>query len=1093
MVDPRTAGCPEPEVLAAYADQGLSLTERTRVDAHLASCPQCIAVLAGVARTAAELSEQWPDADVMTEASPSFTWRGAAGALAAAAAVIAVIVTPALVRPWLDRDTGLVSLVDSVGEQRSVLGRLTGGFPHTPLGAPSAGGQDGPASGADRVQLIAGKIRESFGERHTPSQLHALGVAQLLSKRYDDAAQALLAASREQPANAQYLSDVAAVQIERARLGLRPDDLPRALAAADRARRLDPSLAEAWFNRALAATALSLTAEARTSWTEYLKRDATSPWAAEARSRLEELSRPTPAAAWTEMEGRLQRSIDVETADAAVRAQTTEARLFIENTLLVEWADAVLTGGDGSGELERLRVMAQAMSRIAGDHLYADTVAAIDRLPADGRRPIARAHRVYADAAALFVDDRATASIPGLTEARNVFEKAGYPFVSRVALDLAYTAARTVENAAALERLGAVARAKGYANIATRIAWQQGLTAMLQGQLAEAQNRFEETLSGAEAMGDQEQTAAAHNLLATLYQYLGDTRNEWTHRSKALAGLSISRNLRFRFALIGTAAVSTRIENPEAAPMLHDAALTAARRWGRAAAVTEALSQRAATRLVLGRTDDAARDLADARTELARVPDPVFRSRLEIPILTSESDLLRPNDPEGAISAANRAIELVTQRGDRLRLAQLNLRLAKANIARGRLNDAQLALSNGLKAFEEERSNITDEGRISTLDESWQLYDTALHLAIKSNDLPRAFALAERARARSLAEAKRIPAEVSLRDVEAALGAGDAVIALNQFDDELAIWTIRRSGTEVVTRPLSRQDAQRLVERQGNEITFGSVSAEASRSLYNAIVRPVAQRLSGAERIVIVPDASFETAAFSALLDPSTNRFLIETVMVSLAPSASAFATSRRSGSTRAANSTTLVFGGAGDYASGEASRIASVYPSAAIVAGSDATRARLFADLAVPRRIAHLAVPVRVSATNPLLSRALIADEPGVRHSGAILGRDIAKGAFADTNLVVIDEAERGLSLRGEGTLSMSRAFMAAGVPAVLGTLPGADENATRDLMIGFHREMSRNIPAEQALQTVQRNAIQQNGRRLGAWTALVLYGSDR
>ena len=74
-----------------------------------------------------------------------------------------------------------------------------------------------------------------------------------------------------------------------------------------------------------------------------------------------------------------------------------------------------------------------------------------------------------------------------------------------------------------------------------------------------------------------------------------------------------------------------------------------------------------------------------------------------------------------------------------------------------------------------------------------------------------------------------------------------------------------------------------------------------------------------------------------------------------------------------------------------------------------------------------------------------------------------------------------------------MVRAFMAAGVPAVLGTLPGADETATRDLMIGFHREMSQGMSAEQALSTVQRNALQQNGRRLGAWTALVLYGSDR
>jgi CHAT domain-containing protein len=69
----------------------------------------------------------------------------------------------------------------------------------------------------------------------------------------------------------------------------------------------------------------------------------------------------------------------------------------------------------------------------------------------------------------------------------------------------------------------------------------------------------------------------------------------------------------------------------------------------------------------------------------------------------------------------------------------------------------------------------------------------------------------------------------------------------------------------------------------------------------------------------------------------------------------------------------------------------------------------------------------------------------------------------------------------------------MTAGVSAVVGSLPGADETATRDLLIGFHREMSKGVSAEQALSQVQRNAIKQNGRRLGAWTALVIYGSDR
>lgn len=99
----------------------------------------------------------------------------------------------------------------------------------------------------------------------------------------------------------------------------------------------------------------------------------------------------------------------------------------------------------------------------------------------------------------------------------------------------------------------------------------------------------------------------------------------------------------------------------------------------------------------------------------------------------------------------------------------------------------------------------------------------------------------------------------------------------------------------------------------------------------------------------------------------------------------------------------------------------------------------------------------------------------------------------MSQTHLVVIDEVETPTSVRGEGTFSLARAFMAAGVPAVLGTLPGAEDSATRDLMIGFHREVSKGTSAEQALSTVQRNALQQNGRRLGAWTALVLYGSDR
>ncbi|HUQ89730.1 MAG TPA: CHAT domain-containing protein [Vicinamibacterales bacterium] len=1087
MVDPHTNGCPEPEVLAAYVDRGLSLAERARVDAHLASCPQCIAQVAGVARMVGELSALRPDRAVIAESTPLITGRSVAGALAAAAAVIAVLATPALVRPWLERDSGLVSLVDNVGEQRSVLGRLTGGFPHAPLGAPSAGGQDGRAAGTDRVQLTAGRIRESFGERKTPSQLHALGVSQLLAGRYDDAALSLQAASREQPANAQYLSDVAAVQIERARLGLRPDDLPRALAAADRARRLDPSLKEAWFNRALAASALSLTEDAKGAWTEYLKRDSVSPWAGEARKRLDDLSKPTRAAAWTVMEGRLQSAFDASTADEAVRTQTTEARNFIENTLLVNWSKAVLNGGSGDAELERVRVMAAAMQRVAGDAIYVDAVAAIDRSNGDSRKAIAQAHRDYASAAALFNDDRFAAAAPGFASARLKF--ADSPFSVLAGLHqgaIAYVTGRGAEAASTLNATLATARSRGYAYADGRSTWFLGLMAVGQSHFAEAQSRYEETLDTFSRMGDVEQAGAAHNLLAVLHDYLGASMTAWQHRLAAFESLSVSRSPKFQYQVLSTAVPSMRAESPDAALAMQEAALAVARRGGREAIITETLAQRASLLASLNRSDEAAASLTEARQHLPRVPDAAFRARIEGGILATESDMFRKSDPGAAVAAATRAIELINQRRDRLRLAQLQLRLAKANIVWGRTEQARVALDRGLGIFNEERAASTEQLPISALDESWQLFDTSIQLSLKEKDYERAFALAEAARSTSASELKKFGGK-TLRDVQAALQPNEAILALNQFDDEIAVWVIKANSVNVTIRPMSRRTSEQLIARQQNEVWQGAQTS-AGRDLYNEIVRPVAAQLTAASRVIVVPDSTFQPALFAGFYNPTSNRFLVEEVSVRMAPSAAAFAATATA-SIRTKNVDPLIVNGVD---ASNAAEIASAYESSQRLSGAAATRERFFAD-AANHRIVHLSARTSTNTSYPLLSRVVVADEPGVRYSGEILGSDIAQHALPETSIVVIDDAKAASFHRGEGTSSLARAFLTAGVPAVVGTLPGADENATRDLLISFHREMSKGVSAEQALTTVQRNAIQQNGRRLGAWTALVLYGSDR
>jgi CHAT domain-containing protein len=1022
------------------------------------------------------------------------------GVAAAAAAVVAIVIAPSLLSPWLEQDSGLVSLVDSVAEQRSVLARLTGGFPHAPLGVPSAGGQDGRTSGTDRIQLAAGRIRESFGDRRTPSQLHAWGVAQLLAGNVDDAALSLLAASREQPANAKFLSDVAVVHLERARLGRRPEDLPRAWAAAERARQLDPALPEVWFNRALAASALRLTDQAKASWSEYLRRDSDSPWAVEARARLEELSRPTAAETWSTIETQLQLAIDSAAAEQAVRTHTTEARNFIENQLLVDWAKAIADGGTGSTELKNLRYMSEAMQRIAGDALYRDTVSAIDQAESQGTAALsslARAHHVYAEAAAYLGQDRYADAASGLEVAKKELEMLGSPFSLRVAIDVAITMmARADYNGvlAAIEPTRSAGLAHGYAFLAARSSWLEGLVAFTQGRLGDAQSNYEDLLNMVERMGDAEQGAQAHHLLASYYFYLGDKSNEWRHRQVALGGLTLTRQARLKSLLLQGAGLSLRADNPEAALALQNAALVATREAaGRTTRTLDILAQRAMTFIALGRFASAEADVTEARRELrtwSGFGDRI-QNDLELLVLSPEGELERRRNPRAAVSLASRALEIIERRNlpsDRSRLPSFALQLAKAQMSAGNLAAAKTALAKGIRVFEDERALVVDEARISALDQSWQLFETAVQLAIQERDYPRAFELSERARVRTLAESKRARTR-PLSDVQSALSNDEAVVALNQFDDELAVWVIRRDQVSVVLRPMTRVNAARIVARQQNEIWNESSRPTGSRDLYNEIVRPIAPQLRSATKVVFVPDQTYQDTSFAALWDSSRQRFLVEDVVISLAPSVGAY-THRRSANANAPGRTPLVLGGPAPGADARARAIAALYSGSSILTGTSATPGRFLGE-AASHSVIHVTTRTADNQSYPLLSRLMLADEVGHRHSGAVLGSEIAARQLSETDLVVIDEVDTPTANRGAGTLSLARAFMAAGVPAVLGTLPGAEESAAQDMMLGFHREMSKGLAVEKALQTVQRNAIQQNGRRLGAWSTFALFRS--
>jgi len=150
-------------------------------------------------------------------------------------------------------------------------------------------------------QLLQGDpIREQLGQKLMSRAVRRLHLSlreraffNLLKGNLDKAIADLEGASRRAPGKATLLSDLSALYAERAHAKASPEDYVTSLEMAERAVAIDPNLAVAVFNRALALEQLFLLKAARDGWRRYLEIDAYSPWAAEARAHLAEtLSNP---------------------------------------------------------------------------------------------------------------------------------------------------------------------------------------------------------------------------------------------------------------------------------------------------------------------------------------------------------------------------------------------------------------------------------------------------------------------------------------------------------------------------------------------------------------------------------------------------------------------------------------------------------------------------------------------------------------------------------------------------------------------------------------------------------------------------------
>ena len=152
------------------------------------------------------------------------------------------------------------------------------------------------------------------------------------------------------------------------------------------------------------------------------------------------------------------------------------------------------------------------------------------------------------------------------------------------------------------------------------------------------------------------------------------------------------------------------------------------------------------------------------------------------------------------------------------------------------------------------------------------------------------------------------------------------------------------------------------------------------------------------------------------------------------------------------------------------------------LLRGQDANMSRVISEVLPNYDVAHFATHGFVNMQVPELSGLVLAlvDSEGSPVDGFMDLHDVYSLQNINASIVVLSGCRTavGKHIRGEGAMSLARAFMLNGVEHVLASQWEVSDRATAELMIEFYRGLlQESLPPAEALARAQRE-IKQNPR---------------
>ena len=1080
------SGFPSNETLAAFIDGRLDAETRKRVIAHMASCSEC--------RSTFVSTNEMRGLSAAQPRRYRLRWTAAL----AAALLLALIFAGRHFLPRRDTAArrlppGVDALIAAANQlpSRPSAARITG-FPYRAVERTQRGAPVMDDSTNWRSLVPAASIQERAQSHPAPENLHAYGISLLLFGNADAAIKQLESAITKETRrddvkdavdasrNAPLLSDLSAAYFAAAQRTeqRREELLLSALDAAQNAWDVDPRLPEVAWNRAVCLEALSSSRDkAIQAWDDYLRLDAASGWAKEARQRRDKLATRTQSERWNEQKLQLREEAP-DAVDVAARLADLfpqEARELAQSELLPAWAEAE-RAGDAIAAKRRLGLVRTiaAASAARGDTLLERTVAHVEsshdraRL-ADGFTAWRTTQDAYT--AGDMTNPAYEAAIAGL---------AGSPFAPVAQ----YQAARAVFNRndyeGVLARLRAIPAADLQAShwLRGKVLWLTGLTEVVLGHQRQAIDAYEESLEAFAKAGEEGNQLSVFSLLATNDGYTADHLRAWQRRLDALQRLRrLGKFPRAQYILADASRTAAQEGHRGAALLFADEMLQAAQ--GDAVTTSEAYLNRGLARYLAGDEEQARVELGHADHWAAQITNPDMRARTMANTELTAFDWR--NEPADAkLRRLDGVIEFLGQTGKRYDLARIYFLRARVACGAGRMAPCESDFKTGLAEASKELRDVDDPVLFGTyVTTTREATDGVTSLLLRRNDARAALPYIDCNRLLfSTTNAQPLVCAESLTPLVGAVQRrlpGDAgLLELAVIDGRLLSWLITQKRVDF--------DQRDMPARAGE-----------------AVLAPFAAQLRELRRLVIVSDRALADVTFAALINPATGHRLTEDVTLSFQASAATFAASPRPAPPR--GGTLVVCNAAYDanavpgleplaQAKEESVAVAQAYGGAEVLRGSDATPQRFLAaagDAAIVHYVGHAKSPRDV----PLLAALVLAPDGG-RDSGLLYARDIARARFPRTSLVVLSACSAAVAAKDEeaGVTNLARAFLAAGVPGVIASTAPVDDGTAPEFFRELHGLLAKGIAPAEALQRAQIEMIRR-GSPPFAWAGFQYLGS--